>query len=483
MPVPVPEHVYAGGWEHFVGGGVAVFDCNDDGLPEVYAAGGANPAQLFRNASDQDVRLVLDTPDSLAITGMTGVYPIELDGDGKIDLAILRVGQDILLRGLGECDFTPFHDLAFNSPEKWTTGFSATWEGENLLPTLAFGTYVDRTDPDGPFEACDGNLLYRTSAETYLSPQTLEPGYCALSILFSDWNRNGQADLRVSNDRHYYVRNGSEQMWRLDTEPRLYQAEDGWKDYSIWGMGIASRDLTGDGWPEVYLTSMGDQKLQIFDGSQDEPGWRDATYDFGTTAHRPHVGTDGRPSTGWHAQFGDVNNDGRDDIFVTKGNVEQMPVAAMEDPNSLLIQNVDGRFSERSGEAGLASMARGRGGAVVDLNADGRLDVVVVNRRAPMEVYQNVSPALGNWLTVAVSQIGANTRAIGAFIEVRIAGRVVVRELTVGGGHAGGQAVPEHFGLGPLSEVELRVIWPNGETTDWQSVPANQAVTINRMPS
>ncbi|MEM0950082.1 MAG: VCBS repeat-containing protein, partial [Pseudomonadota bacterium] len=450
-PVDMPEHAYTGGWEHFVGGGVAVFDCDGDGLPEILAAGGESPAQLFRNISEGPVRFATDTPPSLALTGVTGAYPIDIDSDGILDLAILRVGPDMLLRGTGDCAFAPFSAIGFESGDQWTTAFSATWEQGNGLPTLAFGTYVDRSNPEGPFEACDATLLYRPEGGAYGPPLRLEPGYCTLSILFSDWNRNGRADLRISNDRHYYVRGGSEQMWSMDTEPRLYGPEDGWTDFSIWGMGIASRDLTGDGWPEVYLTSMGDQKLQIFAGSPERPHWRDATYDLGTTAHRPHAGSDGRPSTGWHAEFGDVNNDGRDDIFVTKGNVEQMPDAAMQDPNSLLLQEPDGRFREASVEAGLASMARSRGGALVDLNADGRLDVVVVNRRAPIEVYQNVSSSPGAWLSVTVSQAGPNTAATGAFIELRTDERTVVREVTIGGGHAGGQAGPHHFGLGVIS--------------------------------
>ena len=480
-PVRVDTHVYAGGWEHFVGGGVAVFDCDDDGLPELFAAGGTNPATLFRNRT-RDTRLAFaaETPQALALTGVTGAYPIDIDSDGTMDLAVLRVGPDKLLRGQGACEFAPFEGVTFTSTADWTTAFSATWEGDQSLPTLAFGTYVDRSDPNGPFEACDATQLYRPIGGTYGAPLSLEPAFCTLSILFSDWNRSGQADLRISNDRHYYVRGGSEQLWAMEPQPRLYGPEDGWSDFAIWGMGIASRDLTGDGWPEVYLTSMGDQKLQLFEGTASRPAWRDATYDFGTTAHRPHTGGDGRPSTGWHAQFGDVNNDGRDDIFVTKGNVEQMPVAAMEDPNSLLMQKPDGRFVEASVEAGLATMARSRGGAVVDLNADGLLDVVVVNRRAAMEVYQNVTAQPGGWISVNLRQTGVNTQAIGAFIELRVGARTYVREKTLGGGHASGQAAPEHFGLGTAPSAELRVIWPDGKMTPWQSVQPNTALTVRR---
>lgn len=479
-PVSVPEHRYLGGWEHFVGGGLAAFDCDDDARPELYAAGGSEPAMLLRNRSTRGhVAFAADTPEALRLTGVTGAYPLDIDGDGITDLVVLRAGANRLLQGQGGCRFAPFDGLRLPGEDRWTTAFSATWEAGQTLPTLAFGNYVDRANPDGPFGACDENELFRPSGGGYGESLPLRPGFCALSMLFTDWGRHGRADLRISNDRHYYVRGGEEQMWAMERLPRLYTGKDGWRSYSLWGMGIASRDVNGDGLPDVYLTSMADQKLQFL-ARADAPEYVDAPWALGTTSQRPASGGDGRPSTGWHVAFGDVQNDGRDDIFVTKGNVDQMPGSAMDDPNALLVQGADGRFSDQAAPAGLASVHRGRGAVLADFDLDGRLDVAVVNRRAPLEVWRNVTPGAGHWLSLRPRQKGPNADAVGGWIELRAGGQTRLREITVGGGHAGGTLGPQHFGLGEASGAEVRVIWPDGTASGWQRIAADRVLWLDR---
>ncbi len=472
------QHVYDGGWEHFVGGGIAVLDCDGDARPDLFAAGGANPARLYRNRIDGE-NWSFDDAGFEPLTGVTGAYPLDIDSDGLLDLAVLRVGLNHLYRGLGDCRFAEAdRDWGFVPTGRWTTAFSATWEADEDWPTLAFGNYVDRDDPEGPFRACDANELYRNRDTGYGDPVLLEPGYCTLSMLFSDWSRRGGADLRLSNDRHYYITGGSEQMYRPD-ESRFLGPSDGWQPISIWGMGIASRDITGDGRPDLMLTSMADQLLQLSTPS----GFVAAPFDTGTYAQRPFIGDDGRPSTGWHAEFGDVDNDGLDDLFIAKGNVDQMPSNAMKDPNNLLMQQPDGTFREAAEAAGIATTERSRGAALADLDGDGRLDLVVVNRRAPTELYRNVTENSGNWLKITPRQDGANGFAIGGWVELRDAeGHIRARELTVGGGHAGGQIGPVHVGLGSAVEAELRVIWPDGSRSDWITLPANMEGELWRTP-
>ncbi|HEX6300499.1 MAG TPA: CRTAC1 family protein [Acidimicrobiia bacterium] len=475
------DQIYAGEFQFFVGGGVAVFDCNEDHFPDLYIAGGSQSAGLYLNGSEDGGPLRFDRVTSLVtdLNDVTGAYPIDVDSDGITDLAVLRVGENVMLRGTGDCVFEPANDhWEIDGGDEWTAAFSAVWEEGQSLPTIAFGNYLALTR-SGARDECEDHYLFRPDGTTYKEPVILSPGFCTLSILFSDWSRRGNRDLRMTNDRHYY-REGQEQLWRVEPgeAPRLYTGDDGWQTMQIWGMGIASHDLTGDGLPEVFLTSQGDNKLQtVSDGAR--PAYEDIALEVGATAHRPFLGDTNQPSTAWHAEFGDVNNDGFVDIFVTKGNVDAQTDFAMEDPNNLLLGQSDGTFLEGAEEAGLIDYARSRGGALADLNRDGLLDVVVAERRQPASVWRNMGDA-GNWLAVDVQQPAPNSDAIGAWMELRSNNSTISAEITIGGGHAGGELGPVHFGLGQADSVELRVIWPDGERSRWMSTEANQTVVVKR---
>lgn len=485
------EHRYDGEWEYFVGGGVAVFDCDADGRPDLYVAGGTEPAGLYRNGSDVGGALSFSKvgDDATDLVGVTGAYPIDVDADGQVDLAVLRRGENVLLRGLGACGFERANERwGFDGGDAWTTAFTATWEAGATRPTLVFGNYVAEREQNQPSSCQPSRLLRPDAGGRYTDVTELQPSYCTLSMLFSDWSRSGQPDLRVSNDRHYYI-DGEEQLWRVSpgAEPVEYSADDGWQTLNIWGMGIASQDIDHDGLPEVYLTSMGDNKLQTLRDGPGQPAYRDIALKRGVTAHRPSAGGEPLPSTAWHAEFDDVNNDGRMDLYVAKGNVEAMPDHAQRDPNDLFLGEPDGTFAEANRAAGILHFDRTRGAAVVDLNLDGLMDIVEVNRREPVRIWRNVGRGseratrpLGHWLGVELLQVGPNRDAVGSFIEVRAGGQKTVREVTIGGGHASGQLGPTHFGLGKARNARVRVVWPDGEVGDWLKVKADRRLQIER---
>jgi hypothetical protein len=255
----------------------------------------------------------------------------------------------------------------------------------------------------------------------------------------------------------------------------------------IWGMGIASQDVTGDGYPEVFLTSQGDNKLQTLAAGATRPSYADIALDRGVTAQRPFTGGDVLPSTAWHPEFEDVNNDGVLDLFVSKGNVEAQPDYARRDPSNLFLGQADGTFVEGAEAAGIVRYERARGASLVDLNLDGMLDLVVVDRAANVQVWRNVGrgdaahPApMGHWIAFRLQQPAPDVDAIGAWLDVKVDGRTVTREVTVGGGHAGGKLGWFHFGLGDAKEAQVRVTWPDGQKGSWMTMQADQMATIER---
>ena len=492
------DHSYTGGWEFFVGGGVASFDCNGDRIPDLAIAGGTAPAGFYVNESATGGALVfkpietgLDADD---LTGVLGAYPLDIDNDRHMDLVLLKLGRNLVLKGGPDCQFEKANrEFEIDGGRAWSTAMSAIWEKGSRFPTIAIGNYVDRSAPGTPFGTCEANQLLRSrpgEAPDYSEPLTLEPGYCALSMLFTDWNRSGQPDLRVTNDRQYY-REGQEQLWQM-TEgrpPRLYSASQGWQRLTIWGMGIAETDFDADGLPEYALTSMGDTKLQKLDeeAGEDRPTYRDIAFEKGATAQRPYTGGDHKPSTGWHSQFADINNDTLTDLFIAKGNVQAMPDFASFDPDNLLLGGFDQTFHEKGLEAGIALDTRGRGAVAEDFNMDGMLDLLVVNREHPASLFRNLGAEtewghrpMGNWLKIELDNGKINPNAVGSLISVRTGTRTQTRRIQIGGGHASGQAGFVHVGVGVSERATIRVQWPDGEWSHPYRVFANQHVRIIR---
>ncbi|MFD1808641.1 FG-GAP repeat domain-containing protein [Gemmobacter lanyuensis] len=132
---------------------MAAFDCSGDAQPDLFLAGGTAPATLWRNDSIDG--LAFHKIDSGAeLTGVTGAWPLDFDSDGQTDLAVMRQGENVLLRGLGACRFERANEAwGFDGGQAWSTAFAATWEAGQSLPTLAVGNYIDPGEeafPGGP---------------------------------------------------------------------------------------------------------------------------------------------------------------------------------------------------------------------------------------------------------------------------------------------------------------------------------------------
>ena len=197
------DHRYDGEFTYFVGGGVAVLDCDADGRPRPLLRRGCRARRPVskRQPGGGEIAFTAVSSPVTDLDAVTGAYPLDVDADGLVDLAVLRVGENVLLRGTGDCGFERANERwGFDGGDAWSVAFSAKWEDVRPCPRWRLATTSCSTSRASrrPTYACDDNELHRPGAAgTYGAPTALSPGWCTLSILFSDWDRSGRRDLRV----------------------------------------------------------------------------------------------------------------------------------------------------------------------------------------------------------------------------------------------------------------------------------------------
>ena len=366
------NQVYDGPWEFFVGGGGAAFDCDGSGFPSVFLAGGKNRAKLYVNTSKsggplkfEEKPLEIDADPKL-LDNVIGAYPIDIDGDGHMDLFVLRAGENLLLKGGPDCTFKLANkEWGFDGDAGWTTSFSAEWEKGQKFPTLVFGHYVDRNapgSPGAPARTIRCSVPNSATSRTIPSARRFRPAIARFRCFSPTGTSRGRrrcASPTIANIiEAAKSRCGGSSRASRQNSIRAPTA-GGPSRSSAWGSPRAIS--TAPAIPQYALTSMGDTRLQKLDpdeaGRGEFPVYRDIAVEAGATAHIPYTGGDKRPSTGWHSEFADFNNAGLLDLFISKGNLAQMPDFADYDPTNLLIGQFNGKFAEAGDLAGISVQA------------------------------------------------------------------------------------------------------------------------------
>lgn len=485
-----------------VGSGAAVGDYDNDGdLDVLMLASLTFPNRLFRNNLNSGSKSFTDVT-TIAGVGDTGLSRVahfaDLDNDGWLDLIVINDDDGDVA--------TPPSRIYRNNRDGTFTDVSAA-SGFRPIGYLHCGAAMADYDRDGLLDIFvtawrranavtptnepypGGNRLFRNMGDFQFEEVTSAAGLIGLSVdaftpIFHDLNGDHWPDLFIAVD--FFP-----DLLFLNTNGQFTDAS-GPTGTSHTGndMGAACADFDDDGDLDIYTTN-------ITDPSFPPLGWPTHGNCFyvndATPAGMPQFSDEASTRScfdtywGWGTEFIDIDNDGDLDLMAANGFDEQV---IMLRPNSLiyntptvlLTNNGSGQFT-RTLAAGLEPGEDSRALIAFDYDRDGDQDILIGNLNQPSRLLENVTPASGRWLGVRLIQGPGRLRnAVGATVSARIDLVTKRREIMRGGSYLAGVAAEAHFGLGAATAVdELTVTWPDGASSVWTNIPADQWITLSRV--
>ena len=323
--------------------------------------------------------------------------------------------------------------------------------------------------------------LYRNNGDGTFTDVTAKAGFAGspgkgLGCAFNDFDHDGWPDILIANDnapQQLFHNNRNGTFSESGVTSGLAYDDDG---HALSGMGADFEDYDNDGWPDVFIDALANEKYGLFHNMHGTFQYHSGPANIAATT---------RLHSGWGAKFIDYDNDGWKDLFVAQSHVMdnidlmQPPLHYLE--TLLLLHNNRGKFEDVSARSGAPFRARiaARGAAFGDLDNDGFVDAVVsVNDGSPV-ILRN----LGNqnhWLLVNTEGVASNRDGIGAQLHaVSESGVEQYAVVTTGGSYLSACDKRVHFGLGADKRLKLLEIkWPSGAVQKLTNVPADQILAV-----
>jgi hypothetical protein len=493
--------------------GVAVFDYDNDGWPDLYFVNGASqpdlektkPAyynRLYRNNGNGTFS---DVTIAAGVRGegfAMGVAAADYDNDGATDLFIAGVNRNTLYRNRGDGTFedvTERAGLAYkgSDPKPWSV--SAGWfdyDNDGLLDLFVVNYCVWTPEKDPPctinkvrtychpryYEGLP-NQLYHNNGDGTFTDVSKSSGIGAhigkgMGLAFLDYDLDGKLDVFVANDtvpNFLFHNEGGGKFREVALRSGVAFNEDG---RALSSMGVDARDIDNDGREDIWVAANATETFPLF-RNLGKGLLMDVTYPSG-------IGRQTMAATGWSNGIYDFNNDGHKDLFAAcsaiDDNTEIFASRKARQANKVLANLGNLRFLDVSAAAGkdFQQLGAHRGAAFGDFDRDGRVDAVVSRIGERAELFRNVSPVRNHWLALRLRGRRSNRDGIGALVHIATASGIEQwNRVTTATGYGSSSDRTVFFGTGKDAVAKsIEIAWPSGVRQKLKDVKADRYMTV-----
>jgi enediyne biosynthesis protein E4 len=428
------------------GMGAAVGDYDNDGNEDLFVtAYGGN--KLYHNNGDGTFTDVTAKAGVGGSGWSTSAAWVDLDGDGFLDLVVLRY-------------------------LKWN--FEDVWCGDHREGWRAY-CHPDLFNPVSP-------LVYHNNGDGTFTEVAEKIGIAkpgkGLGIAIGDYDHDGHMDLFIANDSMVQFLYHNKGDGSFDEVGLLSEAAVDMDGRTYAGMGVDFADYNNDGWPDLVVTDLANQRYALYQNNGDGS----FTYASATAGLNRMTMT----HSGWGVRFLDFDNDGWKDLLIAQGH--DLDTIELNFPNlhyrepMLLARNAGKGFVDVSGVSGSVFQQAwvARGLAVGDIDNDGRLDAVVTTNDGPAHVLKNETSTQNHWLLLNLVGHKSNRDAIGAQVKLISAAGQQFATVSTASSYLSSSDKRVHFGLGGDSTVqEIEIRWPSGIVQFLKNLRADQILKID----